>query len=79
MTGIDKYAIAKELFPNYPDGFPFDADSFDLLSIDLPPGEDFGIKEEEETDEDLQMEQGFGSVIGQFPSRRRLSSTALII
>lgn len=65
MTGIDRYEIAREMFPSFPDGFPFDADSFDLLSIPLPPGEDFGIKDEDELDEDVQMEQGFASVIGE--------------
>ena len=65
MTGIDRYEIAREMFPSFPDGFPFDADSFDLLSIPLPPGEDFGIKDEDELDEEVQMEQGFASVIGE--------------
>jgi hypothetical protein len=72
---IDKYAIATELFPSYPEGFPFDADSFDLLSIPLPPGEDFGINEADETEDELQMEQGFGSVIGESFAAASFSSS----
>jgi hypothetical protein len=62
---IDRYAIAAELFPNQPEGFPLDSD-FDLSTIALPKDDDFGIPSDDEGADDLdnQTESGFGSVIG---------------
>lgn len=68
---IDRYAIAAELFPNQPEGFPLDSD-FDLSTIALPRDDDFGIVSDDEGADDLdtQTESGFGSVIGALRRRR---------
>lgn len=63
LDEVDRYEIAKEMFPELPQGFPLDLDSFDLSAIPLPPGEDFGIKEEYEEEDEIQTDTGFGSVI----------------
>jgi hypothetical protein len=72
---IDRFAIAKELFPNQPGGFPLE--DFDLKDLVLPADDDFGLKsEDDEADEDdVETESGFGSVIGRY-SRRTRAATA---
>ncbi len=64
---IDHYAIAAQLFPNLPQGFPLDRDAFDLRQIPLPPDDDeYGIhsSDDKEGDDGVKAESGFGSVIG---------------
>lgn len=60
---VDVQAVARELFPNQPEGFPHD--DFDLLGIRLPADDDMGIKSDDEDvdEDDVQTETGFGSVI----------------
>lgn len=64
---IDRFAIAAELFPDQPPGFPLDEESFDLREVQLPAGDDLGIRsDDDEGDEgDMQTETGFGSVLGE--------------
>eukprot|EP00955_Chlamydomonas_euryale_P089861 364496-Chlamydomonas_euryale.AAC.45 len=61
---IDSYAIAADLFPDQPEGFPLDG--FDLAAIKLPDDDDLGIPSDDDADneQDLQTETGFGSVLG---------------
>uniref|UniRef100_A0A7R9YYS4 Eukaryotic translation initiation factor 3 subunit B n=1 Tax=Chlamydomonas euryale TaxID=1486919 RepID=A0A7R9YYS4_9CHLO len=60
---IDSYAIAADLFPDQPEGFPLDG--FDLAAIKLPDDDDLGIPSDDDADneQDLQTETGFGSVL----------------
>jgi translation initiation factor 3 subunit B len=64
---IDPLAIAQELFPDQPPGFPVDLEDFDLRDVRLPEGEEFGIRSDEDDgdEEDVATETGFGSVIGE--------------
>ncbi len=61
---IDVYAVAKDLFPDMPPGFPFE--NFDLEELILPDGDDMGIRSDDDDvkEEDVQTESGFGSCIG---------------
>eukprot|EP00798_Chlamydomonas_sp_ICE-L_P008193 gene8193-1455_t len=63
MVEIYRYAIAKELFPNQPGGFPLE--EFDPQDLILPEGENFGIDSDDDDadEEDVESESGFGSVI----------------
>ncbi|PNW85513.1 hypothetical protein CHLRE_03g190100v5 [Chlamydomonas reinhardtii] len=59
----DPYEVAKQLYPDLPQGFPYD--NFDLEELILPPGDDMGIKSDDDDvrDEDVQTQSGFGSCI----------------
>lgn len=61
---IDPLDVARQMYEDYPPGFPFD--NFDVAELILPDGDDMGIpSEDEEGDEEqLETETGFGSVIG---------------
>lgn len=61
----DPYEVAKQLYPDLPQGFPYD--NFDLEELILPPGDDMGIKSDDDDvrDEDVQTQSGFGSCIGE--------------
>lgn len=61
---IDAFDVARKLFRDQPDGFPFDG--FQLEELILPEDDDMGIRSDEEDDEEeeLETESGFGSVIG---------------
>jgi len=61
---IDEYQVARQLFRDQPERFPFEG--FDVEELILPDGEDFGIKSDDDDDEEeeLETETGFGSVIG---------------
>lgn len=54
----------EKLFEGQPKGFPFDG--FKLEDVMLPEDEDMGIPSEDDEDdeEEIQTETGFGSVIG---------------
>ncbi len=62
---FDVYDVAKQLFPDLPQGFPYD--NFDLEELILPPGDDMGIKSDDDDvkDEDVQTQSGFGSCVGE--------------
>ncbi len=66
MEPIDPLDVAAKLFKDQPKGFPFEG--FDIEELILPEGEDFGIRSDDDVDdeEDLEAETGFGSVIGMF-------------
>ena len=64
-VAVDKYAVAKDLFFNQPDGFPYD--NFDPDQVVLPPGDDCGVESEDDdiAEEDIQNEEtGFSTSIG---------------
>lgn len=62
---IDQFEVAAKLFRDQPKGFPFEG--FDIEELILPEGEDFGIRSDDDVDDDeeLETETGFGSVIGE--------------
>lgn len=67
-VAVDKYAVAKDLFFNQPDGFPYD--SFDPDQVVLPPDDDCGVVSEDDdiAEEDIQNEEtGFSTSIGTLP------------
>lgn len=57
----------EKLFEGQPKGFPFG--DFDLADVMLPEGEDMDIPSdaEEEEEEDVKTESGFGNVLGEPP------------
>lgn len=62
---IDRHAIAAEMFPDQPSGFPIDTD-IDLREIEMPEDDDMGIKSDDEADlEEIQMESGMQKCIGE--------------
>ena len=64
LPEIDRYAIAAEMFKDQPEGFPIDSD-IDLRAIELPEGDDMGIKSDDDAEEEeVATESGFGSIIG---------------
>jgi hypothetical protein len=71
---IDRYAIAAELFPTQPEGFPLPNGDFDLGEVRLPSDDDLDIPSDDGADaeDDLQSESGFGSVLGAWGCMRRL-------
>lgn len=60
---IDPLAIARDMFFEQPDGFPIE--DFDIRDVQLPPGDDMGIKSDDDDvdEEEIETESGFGSVI----------------
>lgn len=60
---IEPFYVARELFPDYPTGFPFEG--FDFDNLQLPDDDDFGVpSDEDDVEEDeVEAETGFGSVI----------------
>ena len=54
----------KKLFEGQPDGFPLG--DFDIEAVMLPDGDDMGIPsdDDEDVEEDIVQESGFGSVVG---------------
>lgn len=76
MEPIDPLDVAAKLFKDQPKGFPFEG--FDIEELILPEGEDFGIRSDDDVDdeEDLEAETGFGSVIGML--RTLLRTTAAV-
>lgn len=62
---LDPFAVARELFPDMPPGFPFER--FDLEELILPSGDDMGIRSEDDEvkEEDIQTQSGFGSCLGE--------------
>lgn len=60
---IDRYALAREMFPSQPEGFPFE--NFDLMDVAISGDDDMGIaSDSDDVDEgELETESGFGSVI----------------
>ena len=62
---IDRYAIAQEMFPDQPPGFPVDSD-IDFRAIELPEDDDLGIPSDDDDGvEEATTESGFGSIIGE--------------
>lgn len=59
---VDRYALAREMFPSQPEGFPFE--NFDLMEV-VMPDDDMGVtSDNDDVDEgELETETGFGSVI----------------
>jgi hypothetical protein len=68
--------VAAKLFKDQPKGFPFEG--FDIEELILPEGEDFGIRSDDDVDdeEDLEAETGFGSVIGMHRTLLRTTAAA---
>mmetsp|Transcript_40368 Transcript_40368/g.89637 ORF Transcript_40368/g.89637 Transcript_40368/m.89637 type:complete len:721 (+) Transcript_40368:71-2233(+) len=60
---IDRFAIAKELFPRQPGHFPLD--DFDIEDVVLPDDDDMGIlsDDDDNIEQEVTSETGFGSVI----------------
>lgn len=67
---IDRLAIARELFPEQPEGFPYE--NFDLPHLKMPEDDDMGIpSDDDDVDvEEVETETGFGSVVGMLTSPR---------
>lgn len=62
---VDKFAVAKDMFFNQPDGFPYDG--FNPDQVVLPPGDDCGVISDDDDigEEDIQNEEtGFSTSIG---------------
>lgn len=61
----------EKMFEGQPKGFPFG--DFDIADVMLPEGDDMGIPSDsdEEKEEELQSESGFGNVLGERRRRRR--------
>ncbi len=56
-------ALEEKLTEGQPRGFPFD--DFDVMDVMLPEGDDMGIvSEDEEDEEEIITETGFGNIIG---------------
>jgi hypothetical protein len=56
----------EKLFEGQPKGFPLDG--FEIEDVMLPEGDDLGIpsEDDEEAEDELEFDSGFGSVIGEF-------------
>lgn len=78
MEPIDPLDVAAKLFKDQPKGFPFEG--FDIEELILPEGEDFGIRSDDDVDdeEDLEAETGFGSVIGMLRTLLRTTAAATL-
>ncbi|GLI69794.1 hypothetical protein VaNZ11_014493 [Volvox africanus] len=63
VQDLDPFAVARDLFPDMPPGFPFE--NFDLEELILPTGDDMGIKSDDDDikEEDIQTQSGFGSCL----------------
>jgi hypothetical protein len=62
---IDPYAVARQLFPDLPPGFPYEG--FEPEELILPDGDDMGIRSDDDDvkDEDVPTQSGFASCIGE--------------
>lgn len=64
--GPRHFDVAAELFPDYPQGFPYE--NFDPKLVQPPADDDYGIPSDDEDgigEEDVEAETGFGSVISE--------------
>lgn len=62
---VDKFAVAKDLYFNQPEGFPYE--NFDPDQVVLPPDDDCGVVSEDDdiAEDDIQDEEtGFSTSIG---------------
>ena len=56
-------ALEEKLAEGQPKGFPFG--DFDVMYVMLPEDDDMGIpSDDEEEEEEVQMESGFGNIVG---------------